>query len=80
MANSKNPLAAYRRTWVCRLGGHMEALNQTTVKYKEPMGYCRRCFLPTSAKLVEEMESFRELVRQAQAIQDLQGMVDDASP
>lgn len=76
---ARNPLAAYHPTWVCRLSGHDEALNNSTGHYREPLGYCRRCFLPTSAKLVEEMESFKEVLRQAQAIQDLQGMVGGAS-
>lgn len=78
MASSKNPLAAYRRTWLCRFAGHEEA-EQRQYPHNE-LGYCRRCFLPTSAKLVEDMESFKEVVREAQAIQDLKGMVGDASP
>lgn len=75
---ASDPLKAYRPNILCRIAGHNEA--RSFGDTGDLMGYCRRCFLPTVPKLIEDLETFRELLKSAEAIEDLKGMVGDAGP
>lgn len=72
-----NPLQVYRKSWVCRLGGHMEAKQDamgSTPAYNTRLGYCAKCFLPTIPKLLEDFEDLKELLERKEVLDDLRRM------
>lgn len=51
----------YKPTWLCRIIGHKAKIG--IGNYVQPLSHCARCFLPTSAALVDALNKIQNKIK-----------------